>query len=166
MVKLVAALAAVLLLAACSESAPGTAVPTSAAADRSGPVDAKVPVELRPVLSVDPPGSPTGPDALEGDDGVYRVAPSIGEFTRFEDVGVEETPTGGWAINLKLPPDSTMLFADWTSKHVGEQLAIVVDGKLLIAPMIQSAITGGAVQVSDPEFTEATARELARSITG
>ncbi|HVK26373.1 MAG TPA: hypothetical protein VM677_33905 [Actinokineospora sp.] len=166
MVRFVAAMAAALLLAGCAESAPGAPVPTTATSgDRTGPVDTKVPVELRPVLSVDPPGSPTGPDALAGDDGVYQVAPSIGEFTHFDDVAVQEIPTGGWAVTLMLPSDSALLFADWTSKHVDEQLAIVIDGKLIIAPRIESAIVGGTLQISH-RYTEADARDLARSITG
>lgn len=39
-------------------------------------------------------------------------------------------------------PGAAAEFGAWTAAHVGEQLAVVVDGEVVTAPTIQTAITG------------------------
>ena len=39
-------------------------------------------------------------------------------------------------------------FADLTAKNIGKQIAIVLDGEVLTAPVVQEAITGGRAQIS------------------
>ncbi len=51
--------------------------------------------------------------------------------------------TGLRAVGFRLKSTGSQLFADYTSKHVGEFFAIVLDGDVVSAPVIQSAITGG-----------------------
>ncbi len=51
-------------------------------------------------------------------------------------------------------------FADITSNNVGKQFAIVLDGKVITAPVIQSAILGGHGIITG-HFTAETARDLA-----
>ncbi|WP_018683600.1 SecDF P1 head subdomain-containing protein [Actinokineospora enzanensis] len=138
-----------------------------AAGTSGGPIEAKVPVELRPVTNVSPSGEPSGPDQFLGKDGaVYTLAAKIGEFTRFTKLTAEVEPqTGQWMVVMELPADSSALFAKWTSEHVGEQLAFVVDGKLVSAPTIQAAITAGAVQISGG-FDKDSARQLVDDIIG
>ncbi len=51
--------------------------------------------------------------------------------------------TGLRAVGFRLKSTGSQLFADYTSKHVGEFFAIVLDGNVVSAPVIQSAITGG-----------------------
>jgi preprotein translocase subunit SecD len=51
--------------------------------------------------------------------------------------------TGLRAVGFRLKSTGSQLFGDYTSKHVGEFFAIVLDGKVVSAPVIQSAITGG-----------------------
>ncbi len=51
--------------------------------------------------------------------------------------------TGLRAVGFRLKSHGAQLFGDYTSKHVGEFFAIVLDGKVVSAPVIQSAITGG-----------------------
>jgi preprotein translocase subunit SecD len=51
--------------------------------------------------------------------------------------------TGLRAVGFRLKSTGSQLFADYTSKHVGEFFAIVLDGSVVSAPVIQSAITGG-----------------------
>jgi preprotein translocase subunit SecD len=51
--------------------------------------------------------------------------------------------TGLRAVGFRLKSTGAQLFGDYTSKHVGEFFAIVLDGKVVSAPVIQSAITGG-----------------------
>lgn len=169
MSKLIILAGLLLALTACGkESTPPAPQPAHTSEAGSGPVDAKVPVEMRPVLAVEPPAAtpaPAAPDVLTGPDGsVYRLGPSIGDFRRFDHVSVEQTESG-WVLNLELPDDTAAIFGKWTSENIGEQLAIVVDGEVVSAPRIMSAITGGALQIAG-QFTQKEIRELERTITG
>ncbi|MGH3861570.1 SecDF P1 head subdomain-containing protein [Actinokineospora sp.] len=169
MPKLIVVAGLLLALTACGKESTPTPPPSSQTTQAgSGPVDVNVPVEMRPVLSVDPPAqtpAPAAPDVLTGKDGsTYRVGPSIGDFGRFKDVGVEQVD-GRWVLNIELPDDTAAIFAKWTTENVGKQLAIVVDGELVSAPEIASAITGGALQIAG-SFTQKEIRELERAITG
>ena len=47
------------------------------------------------------------------------------------------------AVGFTLKSDGARLFGDYTSSHVGEFFAIVLDGVVVSAPQIESAITGG-----------------------
>lgn len=67
---------------------------------------------------------------------------------------------GRWQIQFTLTSEGSRLFADYTSQHVGENLAIVLDKKVLSAPRIQSAITGGQGVITG-NFTADEARRLA-----
>jgi preprotein translocase subunit SecD len=51
-------------------------------------------------------------------------------------------------------------FADITTRHVKERLAIILDGKVQSAPVIQEPITGGEARISG-DFTMEDARDLA-----
>ncbi|WP_026422225.1 SecDF P1 head subdomain-containing protein [Actinokineospora inagensis] len=149
-----------LVLAACGSSVAGA--PSGQPGGTA--VQAKVPVELRPVLSMHPGTIATAPDELAGPDGVYTLGPSIGDFTSFTSVAAEHTDYG-WVVTIKLPSDTAAVVASWTGAHVGDQLAIVVNHTLLSAPKIADAITGGALQISG-NFTEQSAKDLATQITG
>lgn len=51
------------------------------------------------------------------------------------------------------------LFGDLTSKHVGQRFAVVLDGEIITAPNINTAITGGRGYI-EGSFTMESAREL------
>ncbi|MBF0610484.1 MAG: protein translocase subunit SecD [Magnetococcales bacterium] len=51
-------------------------------------------------------------------------------------------------------------FADLTGEHVGERMAIVLDGKVYSAPVIREKIDGGRAQITG-SFTHEEARDLA-----
>jgi preprotein translocase subunit SecD len=51
---------------------------------------------------------------------------------------------GGRAVAFTLREPGKTLFAKYTSEHVGEFFAIVLDGNVVSAPSIESAITGGS----------------------
>ena len=71
--------------------------------------------------------------------------------------------TEGWEINLRLDSAGAQIFGDLTQAHVGEQLAIVLDGKVLSDPVLKSAIYGGDCRISG-NFTEAAARDLSSAL--
>ena len=74
--------------------------------------------------------------------------------------------TGGkTVIYLNFTDDGSKRFAEVTRQSVGKRLAIVIDGKLYMAPQINSAITGGEAQITGA-FTKAEADNLAARLNG
>jgi preprotein translocase subunit SecD len=73
--------------------------------------------------------------------------------------------TGLRAVGFRLKSDGSRLFADYTSKHVGEFFAIVLDGKVVSAPVIQSAITGGQGIITGGSAGGFSAKEMNSLIT-
>ncbi|MES2623349.1 MAG: protein translocase subunit SecD [Patescibacteria group bacterium] len=55
------------------------------------------------------------------------------------------------------------LFAKITKEHVGEQLAILLDGQVITAPTIQGEIIGGKAQITG-QYSVQEANDLARSL--
>lgn len=51
-------------------------------------------------------------------------------------------------MDFELQDEGAKLFADYTSKHVAEYFAIVLDGFVISAPIIQAAIPGGMIRIS------------------
>ncbi|MFT8719318.1 protein translocase subunit SecD [Acetobacter sp.] len=52
--------------------------------------------------------------------------------------------TGGWAVSFSLDSVGTRAFGDVTQANVGRRFAIVLDNKVIEAPVIRTAITGGS----------------------
>jgi preprotein translocase subunit SecD len=63
-------------------------------------------------------------------------------------------------VHISFDDDGTKRFAEMTSEHIGERIAIVLDGAIISAPVINEPILGGEVQISG-NFTADTANELA-----
>lgn len=68
--------------------------------------------------------------------------------------------SGQAIVQFRLDSEGGRRFADITRRNVGKPFAIVLDGKILSAPVIQEPITGGSGQISG-SFTAQTARDLA-----
>jgi len=63
-------------------------------------------------------------------------------------------------INFTLNSEGAQIFGDFTGKSVGKRLAIVLDGKVYSAPVINERIGGGSGQISG-NYTTAEANDLA-----
>lgn len=63
-------------------------------------------------------------------------------------------------VNFKLDTEGARRFADITTNNIGRPFAIVLDGKVITAPVIRGAITGGSGEISG-NFTSASANDLA-----
>lgn len=63
-------------------------------------------------------------------------------------------------INFTLNSQGGRIFADFTAQNVGNRLAIVLDGKVYSAPVINERIGGGSGQISG-NFTVESANDLA-----
>jgi protein-export membrane protein SecD len=68
--------------------------------------------------------------------------------------------TGEWVVDFTFNSIGTRRFADVSRANVGHPFAIVLDGKVISAPVIREAITGGRGQISG-NFTAASATDLA-----
>jgi preprotein translocase subunit SecD len=68
--------------------------------------------------------------------------------------------TGEWIVNFTFDTAGGKKFGDVTRDNVGKQLAIVLDNKVISAPVIREPILGGRGQISG-NFTAAAAQDLA-----
>lgn len=68
-----------------------------------------------------------------------------------------------YIVQLTFTSEGTKTFAEITSAHIGEQIAIIYDGEIISAPVVENAITAGKAQISGMENTE-EANALASSL--
>jgi RNA polymerase sigma factor (sigma-70 family) len=80
-----------------------------------------------------------------------------------QSASVSTNPFGGRQIDFVLTPKGREQFARVTRNNIGRRLAVVIDGKVMSAPVIRSEIPGGRGIISG-NFTEAEARQLADRI--
>ena len=66
-------------------------------------------------------------------------------------------------VLLNFNSDGATLFAKITSEHVGQTLAIFLDGQPISTPVIQEAITGGQASITG-QFTATEARDLVNNL--
>jgi preprotein translocase subunit SecD len=51
-------------------------------------------------------------------------------------------------LNMRLSESDSRLFGEWTLRHVGAKVSIMIDGRVVSEPRLLSPITGGSLQVS------------------
>jgi SecD/SecF fusion protein len=66
----------------------------------------------------------------------------------------------GWVVHLRFDAEGAKQFGNITAAHIHHRFAIVLDGVIQSAPVIQDAIYGGDAQITG-RFTEEEARGLA-----
>jgi hypothetical protein len=59
---------------------------------------------------------------------------------------------GNPALDVELTPVARQAFTEWTPQHVGDQLAIVMDGRVVSAPIILAPMRG-SIQISNESST-------------
>jgi preprotein translocase subunit SecD len=80
---------------------------------------------------------------------------------RLSDAQPGQNPqTGEWVVNFTFDTVGARQFGDVTRQNVGRPLAIVLDGRVISAPVIREPILGGRGQISG-SFTAASATDLA-----
>ena len=72
----------------------------------------------------------------------------------------QDSRTGEWVVHFGLDRIGAKRFADVSTRHVGEPFAIVLDGKVISAPVIREPIIGGQGQISG-NFSVQDANDLA-----
>ena len=71
-----------------------------------------------------------------------------------------QSQNSGWAISFEFDAAGARRFGDATRANVGKPFAIVLDNKVISAPMIREAITGGRGEITG-SFTVQSASDLA-----
>jgi preprotein translocase subunit SecD len=118
------------------------------------------------------PNDPTANAVLQGDgDTVFLVGPAGASGQVFNNDASADITTGNWVVTVGLRKGAlgedvwnaltTKCFNREPTCPTG-QIAIVLDGKVISAPVVQEAVfTGGNVQITG-DFSEAEARDLAK----
>ncbi len=112
-----------------------------------------------------------GPVAPLGDEQLPTTSGNPPVMDVYSDVAVDgadltnaqastDQQTGEWVVNFSLNSVGAREFADVTTANVGKLFAIVLDGKIIEAPVIRTPITGGSGQISG-NFTPQSATDLA-----
>jgi SecD/SecF fusion protein len=72
----------------------------------------------------------------------------------------QDQRSGTWVVNFEFDGPGARRFGEITRQNVGRPFAIVLDGKVISAPVIREPITGGRGQISG-NFTTQSANDLA-----
>jgi protein-export membrane protein SecD/preprotein translocase SecF subunit len=118
------------------------------------------------VLPTAGPQATTTPDASAPSTGTQAGSTNSSAYpilmtgSALQSVGVSTDKLGKPYISFVLKSDAAKRFADFTSAHTGEYLGIVLDGKVISSPVINSAITQGS-GVIEGNFTIDSANALA-----
>lgn len=129
-----------------------------------------------PFLEFKIQGDPNKPkQAVVGPDGKVIVDPSSlqgnwdstelsGKQLEKASADIQQTGNNGLGreviVRLQFDDEGTKLFSEITSANIGKQVAIFLDGEIISAPTVQSAITDGEAIISG-NFVADEAKELA-----
>jgi protein-export membrane protein SecD len=99
-------------------------------------------------------------------EGDRSVNPSTGQpFTTvmtgkdLQSAAAQLQTNNQWVIAFQLTSDGSALFGPFTAAHIGQPLAIVLDGTVISAPTINSRLDAGGIIQGN--FTQQTANQLA-----
>ena len=106
-----------------------------------------------------PPGSQVLPSEEGGALLVKKRALVTGEMLTDASQAFD-SQTGEAIVNFRFNGQGARRFGDATAQNLGKRFAIVLDNRVISAPVIQSAITGGSGQISG-SFTPESANNLA-----
>ncbi|EFC91927.1 protein-export membrane protein SecD [Dethiosulfovibrio peptidovorans DSM 11002] len=91
---------------------------------------------------------------------IYLLGPVYVGGKDLKDAKATYDNLGRPVVSLEFNDDGAKLFDSATAENVGNQIAIVLDGTVVSAPVVQERISGGAAQISG-RFTPEEARNLA-----
>jgi preprotein translocase subunit SecD len=107
------------------------------------------------------PTPPVGATPETGPTPMPQVFQTVMTGAALDTVGVQAgSISGSYQIAFTLKPEAAKVFADYTAAHLNQYLAIVLDKKVISAPVIKSAITDGQ-GIIEGGFTNESANALA-----
>ena len=136
--------------------------------DWNGWTEAEVAQEGTNRIRVDIPGVENAEEAIReiGQTAQLSFVDETGDMVADATKQVGATQKGGNAepyVALKFNDEGKQLFAEATAANIGKPIYIVMDGEVISAPMVQSAITTGEASITG-NFTGESAEELASLI--
>ena len=96
----------------------------------------------------------------EGDGLTSQIYNTIMTGAAIEQVGVTRNAVGTNEVAFQLTNEGSAIFADFTTRNVGNVLAIVLDKEIISTPTIQNPITEGSGVITG-NFTQESANALA-----
>ncbi len=68
-----------------------------------------------------------------------------------------------WQVEVRMTDTGKALLAEATTRHTGQRLAILAEGKVIVVAVVAAPITGGVLRISG-NLTEEEARSLAGTL--
>jgi preprotein translocase subunit SecD len=90
------------------------------------------------------------PDPATGDPVPAGATPIFDAATEITSAEASTGTANQAILTIKLSPVGARELATYTTQHIGEVLALVLDGAVLAAPRVGSPITGGDLLISFP----------------
>lgn len=103
-----------------------------------------------------------GDENVQLKDGTYSVIELDGKKLTGEvvkDAAVGQSQQGGIVVDVTMNSTGAKVWGDYTSNNIGNQVAIVLDGTVKSAPVVNDAIRDGRTQISG-KFTADEAKNL------
>jgi protein-export membrane protein SecD len=97
-----------------------------------------------------------------GLDDIFFPAELTGRYLSRARVEFDQR-TGAPMVGIEFNSEGADLFAKITRENIGKPLAVVLDGQVLSAPVIQTEITGGQAQITG-NFSAEEAKTLVRNL--
>jgi len=101
-----------------------------------------------------------GEPTEEAPDILTKIYHTVMTGAVLKEAGVTQSQTGELAVGFVLTDEGTDVFGSYTSEHIGDILAIVLDKVVISIPRIESAITTGQGSITG-SFTSEEANNLA-----
>jgi len=103
--------------------------------------------------------------AQEGQALDLTTTPPLFSGDQVQSATVGTDTNGQPAVDFVLKGDGAQLFADYTAQHIGDYFAITLDSAVISAPVIQSSIPNGQVQISGGGLRGFNVREAQNLVT-
>ena len=117
--------------------------------------------EVRLLADEPTAGWSAAPDPF--DDRQVYLSPNV-ELSNADVAKAWYDPAGGeHRVGLLLTEEGAVKLAKLMKRHIGERLALIVDGRILSAPVIAAEITGGRALIQG-NLTEKEARAVAEGL--
>jgi preprotein translocase subunit SecD len=115
-----------------------------------------------PLRGYDDPSLPLVACSQDGTE-KYVLGPSFLEGTQIDNAMAQQNSQGaGWVISLTFKSEGAAIWGQYTSQNIGKSAAFVLDGEVVSAPTIQSAIYG-PTEISG-QFNQKSAQDLANTL--
>lgn len=116
----------------------------------------RVPTALFCLIALAAPAAPAAGQAIE----LHVIQESL--TLQKADIKSAEAKSdqGLWTVHIVLTDEAAKKFGEITTRAVRKKMQIVVENRILMAPIVMNPIMKGEVAISG-NFTEAEAREIA-----